>query len=734
MSMFRLTFLVALLCVLTVNVTLALTVAPERVDFGTIVLEYGQSFEKRVQFVVSDCPESSDTDETAKCSVFTDRTWLRVETTSFECGNTASVVVEIPQTYEPGSYEGTVNFACAVAGQPAQEQSVDVELYLVRTDSTVEDRLVISPESMNYTFPRSYLVPKEFEVKIQNANPEHPYFTWSAHTDAYWVKLSRTEGVGNSSITVTVDPSLLTVGTHTARVTFYSSLYDPDWDGDGVPEKDTATLNITVSITASDAIDVEPTVLFWSFVKDSDGNIEGDTHPKLIHVIKGTGDVYVTADAPWILLKKGVYLTPGEEEFDTEETTDTTETTEETTETTDTESEFGPCGTKTSCSEMTSCDEAMYYYETCGLTSLDEDADGVPCDDLCATADNETQDLFPGIELNINLQLEESNDDYFGSQDLFEEVYTVYLDLKQLQYYDYGRYEGYITVHGPEDGFTRKVLVVVQIRHETDPVIFPLLPVDFNQVTGDYMSAEFAVSYPISFQMPVYYQGTYEPFDMKVFMILESPNSDFLWAYQPWMTVEGACSCLSPEERGKCRDEIKRIVVLDPPVFKGLIPVKWRYADGYYAWANCLYYSYGPVAEIEFGPQVPLFTGRYIFKVFAGKSIEDVNALRVVELKVDDISGCWYLTDEYEGKTYQHTECLRLETSDGVLSGSWYGQNLVVYPGDMQTYVFGFLLSARGKVFEYQVQYIDDTTMRGRWRYYDEDGTHEWNTFTGVRL
>ena len=41
------------------------------------------------------------------------------------------------------------------------------------------------------------------------------------------------------------------------------------------------------------------------------------------------------------------------------------------------------CGTKQYCKEMSSCDEAMYYLQHCGLTRLDRDGDGVPCEALC---------------------------------------------------------------------------------------------------------------------------------------------------------------------------------------------------------------------------------------------------------------------------------------------------------------------------------------------------------------
>ena len=41
------------------------------------------------------------------------------------------------------------------------------------------------------------------------------------------------------------------------------------------------------------------------------------------------------------------------------------------------------CGSKTYCREMTSCAEARFYLEKCGVTRLDGDGDGVPCSTLC---------------------------------------------------------------------------------------------------------------------------------------------------------------------------------------------------------------------------------------------------------------------------------------------------------------------------------------------------------------
>jgi endonuclease YncB( thermonuclease family) len=41
------------------------------------------------------------------------------------------------------------------------------------------------------------------------------------------------------------------------------------------------------------------------------------------------------------------------------------------------------CGGKQYCREMTSCAEARFYLQQCGLSRLDGDRDGVPCESLC---------------------------------------------------------------------------------------------------------------------------------------------------------------------------------------------------------------------------------------------------------------------------------------------------------------------------------------------------------------
>lgn len=43
----------------------------------------------------------------------------------------------------------------------------------------------------------------------------------------------------------------------------------------------------------------------------------------------------------------------------------------------------GGCGPKRYCNQMSSCAEAMHYLQECGLSRLDGDGDGVPCESIC---------------------------------------------------------------------------------------------------------------------------------------------------------------------------------------------------------------------------------------------------------------------------------------------------------------------------------------------------------------
>ena len=41
------------------------------------------------------------------------------------------------------------------------------------------------------------------------------------------------------------------------------------------------------------------------------------------------------------------------------------------------------CEGKKYCKEMSSCKEAMFYLKQCGVSRLDRDKDGIPCETIC---------------------------------------------------------------------------------------------------------------------------------------------------------------------------------------------------------------------------------------------------------------------------------------------------------------------------------------------------------------
>lgn len=41
------------------------------------------------------------------------------------------------------------------------------------------------------------------------------------------------------------------------------------------------------------------------------------------------------------------------------------------------------CEGKRYCKEMRSCKEAMFYLKQCGVSRLDRDKDGIPCESIC---------------------------------------------------------------------------------------------------------------------------------------------------------------------------------------------------------------------------------------------------------------------------------------------------------------------------------------------------------------
>lgn len=80
-------------------------------------------------------------------------------------------------------------------------------------------------------------------------------------------------------------------------------------------------------------------------------------------------------------VKSGVYAAPATTTQQNKNNSQTGKT--QFSRTTPTNSGSLTCGSKRVCAEMNSCAEAMHYLNVCGLSRLDRDKDGVPCESIC---------------------------------------------------------------------------------------------------------------------------------------------------------------------------------------------------------------------------------------------------------------------------------------------------------------------------------------------------------------
>lgn len=76
-------------------------------------------------------------------------------------------------------------------------------------------------------------------------------------------------------------------------------------------------------------------------------------------------------------VKNGTYTPPSDTAANTAKSTTSF------TRSTPTNSGSLTCGAKKTCGEMTSCTEAKHYLNVCGVSRLDNDKDGIPCESLC---------------------------------------------------------------------------------------------------------------------------------------------------------------------------------------------------------------------------------------------------------------------------------------------------------------------------------------------------------------
>lgn len=93
-------------------------------------------------------------------------------------------------------------------------------------------------------------------------------------------------------------------------------------------------------------------------------------YPVAVHIVDWNGVLVMKKGSELPIAKKKPEQTPAEVAQPKES------------QTTQTESRTS-CGSKRTCGQMSSCSEAYFYLNQCGLSRLDRDKDGVPCEKLC---------------------------------------------------------------------------------------------------------------------------------------------------------------------------------------------------------------------------------------------------------------------------------------------------------------------------------------------------------------
>lgn len=271
----------------------AIQIHPENVEV-TIYLSPGGKGEGEYPlppFRVTADSEEKEEEKEKTYTAISDAVWLQI--TDGDSGGLpgtikASIVASYETFPEEGDYEGKIT----VYSDKGNEAVATV---LVHVFFKIPDKLTVNPSAMTFNLTRANLSRRTFTVELKNANYERNDFKWSAEVVDSWITVSPMTGEGASTIQVTVNPAILTAGTHTGTVKFRSNLPTQN------SEDAEATLTITVIVTQPNELTVFPSYLFWSVEISEDGTLatSGFT-PQILHVYAGGYGFSLNYNVPWI--------------------------------------------------------------------------------------------------------------------------------------------------------------------------------------------------------------------------------------------------------------------------------------------------------------------------------------------------------------------------------------------------------------------------------------------------
>lgn len=265
-----------------------LNVAPHFVDLGTFRLPPGQSLEPgSFTVTVTGGPQVLD-NTTSTFLVSSDAVWLKVDPTNGNIPGTFTVSVSISEIME-GSFTGTITVVSGL--DPSKSAEVTVSMTVLRTPGNL---LTVSPTQMQLDFTTADLSARSFPVLVQNADPSDSTFLWSAASTVPWLTLSPSSGSGNTTATLTVDPTKIPIlGDESyveGKVVFYSGLSTDPVD---------LVVKARVIIVSRERLNVYPGYLFWSLERSADGLLDAASSQTLF-VISQEAGWFATVDVPFL--------------------------------------------------------------------------------------------------------------------------------------------------------------------------------------------------------------------------------------------------------------------------------------------------------------------------------------------------------------------------------------------------------------------------------------------------
>jgi hypothetical protein len=282
-------------------------VSPQRIELGTVFVAPGTDAEFTFNISVTGGPRPVSTgtgddaqEVTSPFLASSDRYWLTVSPAQGGAPESVAATVTVFSTMQSGEWEGSVSITSGLdtAMDPVL---IPVTMTVVRSSG---DALVLTPTRLDLVVTEKHAAPQTFPVRISGSNPFNTGFDWQAQSEVPWLTLSQYSGNGNSQISLTLNPQLLTVTRDTDQgdVSSYGSEGSVTFFSSQMAEP--VTLTVNVWIDQSFDLSVHPAQLYWSIEKQA---LDAGTFldPQVLQVFSGPVGWTVVSDVHFLDINGG---------------------------------------------------------------------------------------------------------------------------------------------------------------------------------------------------------------------------------------------------------------------------------------------------------------------------------------------------------------------------------------------------------------------------------------------